>query len=312
MTDERFNKAGLGVWVGVVCNIALAVMEGLVGFLSGSKVLVADALHSAANAAGLSASWIRGRAAKHPLPDGHSRTKAIAAITVSILLLLLGLECGMYNLKAIYAGIDAPPAAFAFVAVIISIIVKEMIFWSKYRLGGFSRQALFSNPQERRFDACCSIAVLVGVGGAWAGHYLGNIYLYYLDPLAGLFIAAVLIRMGYVLLRDVLPHAADTALRDEDAAELLRTVQTVKGVIAVDELKAREHGHYVIIDVKISVNPRISVLEGHDVARYVKQILMKRFTHVSDVFIQVHPYDPGYPYKNNVDPEHDDHPSLLH
>jgi len=44
----------------------------------------------------------------------------------------------------------------------------------------------------------------------------------------------------------------------------------------------------------------------------VKQMLMKRFIHISDVFIHVNPYDPGYPYKNNADPEHDNYPSLLH
>jgi divalent metal cation (Fe/Co/Zn/Cd) transporter len=80
----------------------------------------------------------------------------------------------------------------------------------------------------------------------------------------------------------------------------------------VDELRAREHGHYVLVDVKISVNPKISVYEGHDIARLVKQQLMMRFTHVSDVFIHVNPYDPGYPYKNNVDPDQDENASLLH
>ena len=89
-------------------------------------------------------------------------------------------------------------------------------------------------------------------------------------------------------------------------------VQRVKGVITVDGLRAREHGQYVIVDVKISVNPRISVSEGHEIAKMAKQHLMKRFSHVSDVLVHVNPYDPGYPYKNNVDPDHDEIPTVLH
>jgi divalent metal cation (Fe/Co/Zn/Cd) transporter len=89
-------------------------------------------------------------------------------------------------------------------------------------------------------------------------------------------------------------------------------VQKIKGIITVDELRARERGHYVLVDVKISVNPKISVHEGHEIARLVKQQLLKRFIHVSEVYIQVNPYDPGFPYKNNVDPDQSENASILH
>jgi divalent metal cation (Fe/Co/Zn/Cd) transporter len=118
--------------------------------------------------------------------------------------------------------------------------------------------------------------------------------------------------MGYKLIMESIHDTMDHVLHHEEADELLKAVQRVPGVIAVDSLRAREHGHYVIVDVKISVNPRISVMDGHDIAKHVKHMLLNRFIHVSDVFIHVNPYDPGYPYKNNVDSEQDDFPSLLH
>ncbi|CRF29141.1 ferrous iron efflux protein F [Mycobacterium tuberculosis] len=92
---------------------------------------------------------------------------------------------------------------------------------------------------------------------------------------------------------------------------MIDTVQRVKGVISIDDLRAREHGHYVVVDIKISVNPRISIQEGYDIAKIVKFTLMKRFIHVSDVFVHVTPYDSGYPYKNH-DLQADDMPTLLH
>jgi divalent metal cation (Fe/Co/Zn/Cd) transporter len=67
----------------------------------------------------------------------------------------------------------------------------------------------------------------------------------------------------------------------------------------------------VIVDIKISVNPRITVSEGHDIGKAVKHQLLSNFSHVSDVFIHVNPYDPGYPYKD-VSSEHPDFPTLLH
>ncbi|MDF2960731.1 MAG: cation diffusion facilitator transporter [Paenibacillus sp.] len=317
MTDERFKKAEFSVWISIFGSVFLTVMKGVAGYISGSKALIADALHSASDVAGAFAALVGLRAAKLPSdethPNGHGKTESVAAIIISVLLLLIGIETGIASVKAIFNGVDSPPGVIALIVIFVSILVKEAIFQYQYRLGKqISIQAMITNAWEHRSGVYSSITAFVGGGGALLGHYLGNKYLYYLDPIAGLCIAVLILRMGYRLVMKTVHKTTDHVLGNADAAELSRTVQTVKGVIAVDDLRAREHGHYVIVDVKISVNPRISVLEGHEVAKTVKHTLMKRFIHVSDVFIHVNPYDPGYPYKNNVDPEQDDFPSLVH
>ena len=98
---------------------------------------------------------------------------------------------------------------------------------------------------------------------------------------------------------------------EEDTEELMQIVQRVEGVITVQSLRAKEHGHYVIADIVISVNPRITVLEGQEIAKRVKLLLMHRFLHLSDVSVYVEPYDPGYPYRSNHDPNQEQLPTLL-
>lgn len=316
MTKERFKQAELGAWLGIFGNIALAVMKGTAGYFSGSKALIADAFHSASDVAGSCAVLVGLKAAQRPPdedhPYGHGKAEPIAAIVVSVLMLVVGLEIAVQSVKAIYTGDLEPPKGYAVIVIGISIIVKEAMFQYKYRLGKrLGSQALIANAWEHRSDVYSSVAALAGVGGAMVGHYLGNTYLFYLDPLAGLVVAVLILKMGYRLAAEAVHSTMDHVLHREDSADLLETVQRIKGVIAVDDLRAREHGHYVIVDVKISVNPKISVQEGHDIARTVKYTLMKKFSHVSDVFIHVNPYDAGYPYKN-ADSGQDDYPTLLH
>lgn len=74
-------------------------------------------------------------------------------------------------------------------------------------------------------------------------------------------------------------------------------VQRVRGVIRVDELRAREHGHYVIVDVKIAVDPMKTVEEGHDIGKAVKEHLIGTFSYVRDVLVHVNPYESPYPYR---------------
>lgn len=316
MSEKRFKKAQFAAWLGIVGNIGLAAMKGTVGWLSGSKALLADAANSALDVVGSVAVLIGLRAARRPPdadhPYGHGKAEPISAIVVSVLLLVVGLEIGINSVRSMIGGVAEPPKEFALIAIGISIVVKEFLFQYNFRLGKkLSSQALIASAWDHRTDVMTSVAVLIGVGGAVLGSYAGQPMLYYLDPAAGLFVAFLVLRMGYKLVKDSVHATMDHTLHEEDTEELLETAQRVKGVIAVNELRAREHGHYVIVDIKISVNPKITVLEGHDIGKAVKHQLLSKFSHVSDVFIHVNPYDPGYPYKD-VDSEHPDFPTLLH
>ncbi|UQZ86786.1 putative cation efflux system protein [Paenibacillus konkukensis] len=317
MSDERFQQARFGAWIGIVGNIVLAVMKGVFGVISGSKALVADALRSATEAACSIVAMPGFRTVKSSpdkdYPYGQGKAESFTAIIISVILLLIGLETALSSVRVMLADSLSAPKPIAFIAIAVAIVVKEAMFQYKYRLGKrISSQSLMANAWKHRSDIYSSLVALVGAGGAILGHYLGNTHLYYLDPIAALCIAVLIIRTGLDRIRQTVQKSADHALQQEDVAELVRTVQAVKGIIAVDELRAREHGHYVIVDVKISVNPRISVMEGHDLAKRAKHMLMSRFSHIADVLIHVNPYAGGYPYKNNADSSQDEYPTLLH
>lgn len=303
MSTDRFAKAETGAWVGIIGNILLAGVKGIAGFLSGSQALIADAFHSASDVAGSFAVLVGLKAAKRPPdkdhPYGHGKAESIAAIVVSVLLLVVGIELAISAAKSIWNGKVVVPEWYALAAIILSIVAKEIMFQYKFRLGKrLASQALIANAWEHRSDVYSSIAALVGVGGAMIGGKLGISWLLYLDPIAGAVVALLVLRMGYRLVLDSIHSTMDHVLHDEDANPLIRAVQSVDGVITVDELRAREHGHYVIVDVKISVNPRLTVAEGHTVAKRVKKHLLQRFIHVADVFVHVNPFDPGFPYRS--------------
>lgn len=317
MSKQRFKQAEFAAWIGIVGNIALAAMKATVGLFSGSKALIADAAHSASDVAGSFAVLVGLKAAKKPPdkdhPYGHGKAEPIAAIIVSILLILVGIEIGISSAETIYSGVETPPEWYAIIAIVVAIVAKEAMFQYKYRLGKkLSSQALIANAWDHRSDVYSSVAALIGVGGAVLGGMLEQPWLYYLDPLAGVVVSLLVIHMGYRLVKEAIHNTMDHVLHDEDTKELRETIERVPGVISIDDLRAREHGHYVIIDVKIAVNPKISVSEGHDIGKEVKNRLIHGHARVSDVFVHVNPYDPGYPYKQSVDSDDGDQLNILH
>jgi cation diffusion facilitator family transporter len=318
MSEEHYVKAESAAWIGLIGNVLLALMKGTVGVFANSKALLADAAYSVTGVAGSIAVLIGMRSSKLTQDGeysyrGQNKTETIAAIVVPVILLVVGFETGMSALKTIRDGVADAPNGIALLAIFSAIVVKEALYRYKYQLDPkLSGQTLLASAWDHRSDVYSSIVALVGVVGALVGKYLSLSVLYYLDPIAGVVISLLILRMGIKRVLEAIHHTMEHALHQEDAEELLKAVQRVKGVIAVDDLRAHEQGHYVVVDIKISVNPRITVLEGNDIAKMVKLHLMKRFIHVSDVFIHVYPYDPGFPYKINADSDQDDFPTLVH
>ncbi|WP_456278155.1 cation diffusion facilitator family transporter [Bacillus sp. AK128] len=291
---DRFKEAEFAAMVGVVGNVLLALLKGIVGVTSNSRALVADAVHSASDVVGSLAVYIGLRAAKRPPDDdhpyGHGKAESIAAIIVAVLLFLVGIEIGKSSIESFFLEIEAPKMA-AIYAVVFSILVKEWMFRYKYKLGKrINSDAIIVNAYEHRSDVFSSIAALIGISGAIVGGKLGLDWLVYADPVAGLIVAIMILRISWKLGAESIHNTLDHVLHDEDTQEMREIILNVDGVKKIDGLFAREHGHYVIVDLKISVDPYITVEEGHKIGKHVKERLMEH-SHVQDVLVHVNPYN---------------------
>ncbi|KAF0825508.1 cation diffusion facilitator family transporter [Cytobacillus firmus] len=291
--NDRFKKAEFAAIIGIVGNIILAALKWAIGVYSGSKALVADAVHSASDVAGSFAVYLGLRAAKQPPdedhPYGHGKAELIAAIIVAVLLFLVGIEIGKSSFESFFSPIE-PPKAIAIAAVLVSIIVKEAMFRYKYNLGKkLNSDALIVNAYEHRSDVYSSIAALIGIGCAIIGGRMGIEWLEYADPVAGLIVSLMILQMAWRLGKESIHSTLDHVLHEEDTFEMRKTAESVEQVKRIDELHAREHGHYVIVDIKVSVDPNMTVEDGHRVGKEVKGKLLQ-LENVQNVFVHINPY----------------------
>lgn len=291
--NDRFKQAEKAIIIGVVGNIVLAIIKWVIGVQSNSRALIADAVHSASDVAGSMAVFVGVRAAKRPPdedhPYGHGKAESVSAIIVAVLLALVGFEIGKASIDAFFKPIEVPKT-MAIYAVLFSIIIKEIMFRYKYNLGKkIKSDALIINAYDDRSDVFASIATLVGIVGAIVGGYLGIDWLVYADPVAGLVVAVLIIKMAWEFGTEAIHNTLDHVLHDEDTTEFRKLVMSVPEVKKITELHAREHGHYVIVDLKISVDPYMTVEEGHNVGKKVKAKLME-YAQVQNVFIHINPY----------------------
>jgi len=180
-------------------------------------------------------------------------------------------------------------------------VIKEGMFQYKYRLGKrIKSQAIIANAWEHRSDVYSSIAALIGILAAVLGGELNIPWLIYFDPLAGAVVSLMIMRMAYKIGYESVHNTLDHVLHENDAKKYRETAEQINGVLHIDDFFAREHGHYLIIDIKIGVNPQITVEKGHEIADEVKKTMMSKFSDVRDVFVHVNPYQDNYKYHDTT------------
>lgn len=293
--EERFKKAEFVAKIGIVGNLLLAIMKWIIGIYANSRALVADAVNSASDVAGSLVVFIGLRAAKRPPdeehPYGHGKAESIAAIIVAVLLVLVGFEIGRASFLAFFEPIDAPKT-IAIYALLLSILIKEGLFRYTYKQGKkLNSDALIVTAYDHRTDVYSSMAALIGIVASIVGDSLGIGWLVYADPVAGIFVSILILKMAWELGKESIHNTLDFVLPDEKTAQLKEKVLQVQAVKKIDELHARQHGHYVIIDLKISVDPYMTVEEGHRVGKLVKKKLLQE-KNVENVFVHINPFNP--------------------
>jgi cation diffusion facilitator family transporter len=293
MEDER--KLRVAAWWNAITNVVLAVAKGIVGFFAGSQALIADAVHSAADVAGSLAVVVGLRIARKPPdadhPYGHGRAEVIAASIVAGFLAAAGFEVLISSVKDLLQPPTSPQIIAAFTAF-VAVIIKEILYRYNFRLGKqMHSKSLVATAYDHRSDVFSSLAALVGIGLSIVGQRNQILWLMHMDAVAGILVAMLVLKMGFDIARDSWQTLMDrVVVEDADLSPYLEVIEHVPGVRHVDDIRVRDHGQYVIVDVKIRVDAFITVDKGHGVAAEVRYRMKEKFHRVHDVLVHVNPY----------------------
>ncbi|MEN6623331.1 MAG: cation diffusion facilitator family transporter [Smithella sp.] len=275
----------IGFWI----NAVLMVMKLLAGYFGDSEAVFADGIESACDFVAIVATLIAlkmGRKcvdADHPY--GHGKAECISAIFVSLIILTAG---GGILYKAIITftyGTYPKPQLIAVAAAFITIIAKEILYHYTHGVAvQLDSPAVDAIAKDHRKDALTSIATLIGVTGAYFG-------VFFLDPLAAALTAIFIFYIGITTFKKSCHDLMDGQPPQQILTYIKATASEVPGVDRVHEIRGRRSGQYLIIDLKLEMNPDMTVKQSHEIATEVKRLIFDRFPNVGDVMIHINPYN---------------------
>ena len=286
---EEFQTAATRVsLVSMITNVILTLLKLAAGLLAHSGAMISDAVHSASDIfSGLIALLGVKISPKEPdeqHPYGHERYECVAALLLSGILAVVGGAIGIGAVKDIISGKTAEiPGLLALIAAVVSIAVKESLFWytrgyaKKYR-----STALHAEAWHQRSDALSSIGALIGIAGARMGVPV-------MEPIASLIIALFILRVAIRIFKEAIDQMVDHSC-NEEAEEAFRTTALEQpGVMGVELLRTRMFGNRVYVDLEIAADPNLTLAAAHEIAEDVHDAIEKTFPEVKHIMVHVNP-----------------------
>lgn len=260
--------------ISLVSNVAVASVKLLVGFIGSSYALIADGIESLADTVSSVIVWnglrVGSKAPDRDHPYGHGKAESIATLFAGIGLLLSGCLIASQAIHEMTHQ-HAPPAFFTIPALIGIIGVKELLFqYLKNQARKHASGALLAEAWHHRSDSLTSLGVLAGLSVAvFAGPGFAPA-----DDVAALLVTVLIFRNGWLIMRPAIDELMDRRISGEIYQQILTTAEATEGVVAIETLWVRRSGRRYHVDIHLDVDPRISVLRGHEIAHRVKDRLI--------------------------------------
>jgi cation diffusion facilitator family transporter len=292
---QRDIQAGRRVTlIGAAVNVLLTGLKFAGGWLGQSQALMADAVHSLSDlltdAIVMIGLMLGRKAPDEAHPFGHARLETLASALVGVALVLVAVEIGYSAGKGIYLHEVYHPTWLAVWVAALSILAKEGLYQYTVRVGRrLKSPAVQANAWHHRSDSFSSMAVLIGVTAARikpAWHIL--------DAYAALLVSFFILKVGLDIILISLKEFTDTSPGADVLNHIERCALNVNGVIEIHDLKVRTAGGQYQMELHVVVNGRLSVVEGHRIAKQVETCLLDEVDGADQVIVHVDPdFDPG-------------------
>lgn len=277
-------------WLSVLSNTILVILKLLVGLYVGAVSLVSEALHSGID---LMAAFIALWAVRKSLapPDaehdyGHGKFENLSAAVEALLIVGAAVGIVMEAMDKFHAAQVPEALEYGIAIMLFSIFVN---FFVSRRLIRVARetgsQALEADGLHLQADIWTSVGVLLGLllmeltGWAW------------LDPAIAIFVAGIIFRAGWHMVRESTLELTDTSLPEEEERRMGAIIAGIPEVRGYHCLRTRKSGSFKLLDVHVLFDGTMHLSHVHAICDELEQKLRDGGFGTMDVLLHPEPVE---------------------
>ncbi|MBF0483846.1 MAG: cation transporter [Candidatus Omnitrophica bacterium] len=287
-SHEKNKAAGSSV----IAALGLTGMKIVVGVMTGSLGIIAEAAHSGLDlvAAVITAFAVKKSAepADREHPYGHGKFENLSAFVETLLLLFTAGWIIMTAIKHIIAGkVEIEVTFWSFAVMIVSIIVDISRSRMLYRVAKkYNSQALEADALHFSTDIWSSAVVVFGLFCVLLSDWVkGWDFLHYADSVAALIIAIIVIQVSMKLGKQTIDSLLDVAPKGLDL-KIKTTVEALPYVKNCHKIRIRSLGHQYFIELHVVMDGSIALREAHALTEEIEKVIEGI---LPDADVTVHP-----------------------
>jgi cation diffusion facilitator family transporter len=287
-----------------------ALFQVVIVRLTGSVALLADTIHNFGDAATAIPLWVaftlaRRRPSKR-FTYGYGRVEDLAGVIIVGAILASAVVAGYESIQRFFHPQEVSHLWAVAAASVAGFAGNEAVAVFRIRVGReIGSAALIADGYHARVDGFTSLAVLFGALGVWLGYPLA-------DPLVGLLITLAIFRIVWDSMKSVFARLLD-GVDPGVIDEIREAAGHTPRLEAVSEARVRWLGHRLYAELNVTVDPKLTVAEGHEIAVAVEQRLLENLRFLSHATIHVDPVGAsGEDHHRNASQARDDAPAPRH
>ena len=268
LPENRRSCGTLGSIVGIVCNLVLFIIKLAAGLLSGSLAVIADAFNTLTDM-GSSVVTMLGfklaaKPADHKHPFGHGRMEYMSAAFVSVIIMLVGSELLTESAAKLKTPTLPDTSLITVIILTVSILIKLWMSFFNRKLGKkIDSAALIATASDSLNDCISTGAVLIISVISYFAKSVPIVK--YLDPIAGIAVAAFILTAGIKSLKETLDPLIGLAPDPEDVGKIRDIVLQNDIFLGIHDMIVHNYGPgRSFVSLHVEVPSDIDVLYCHE------------------------------------------------
>ncbi|MBP8665225.1 MAG: cation transporter [Syntrophaceae bacterium] len=281
----------------VVSNAVLVIFKAAVGVLIGSVAILSEAIHSGMDLLAAAIALFSVKTSHLPADDfhpfGHGKVESISGFIEAALIFIAAFWIIFESVRKLTSAqvVESPGwgVAVMFLSAVVNYFVSRQLFAVGKEADSLALQA---DAWHLRTDVYTSAGVMVSLAVIWISHFFfADPRIHWLDPVAAIFVAALILKAAYHLSVRAVGDLMDVKLPPDEEAWIRGAIAGRQPEIhGYHQLKTRKAGHFRFIEFHIKVDPQMTVEASHGIARELKHAMTVQYP-AATVTIHVEPCD---------------------
>lgn len=261
---DRYKQTKIAGILGIVGNVFLLIIKGIIGLITNSQAMIADAANSAGDIFASFMTFIGNKIASEPKDDthnmGHGKAEYIFSMFISISMMAIALKLLYDSIMSLINGDTFEFSWFLVVVCITTILVKLGLFLYTRRLSKkFENLLLEANKKDHRNDCVITTFTLISI-------LLSLANIYWFDSIVGIGISIWIFYSGLQIFIESFNVLMDKSLNEEDKNKIIEVINKYPEIKKYNHLNTTPVGYKYLVSITIFVDGTLTTFESHSIA----------------------------------------------